>query len=242
MSWPTHCAAIIPCFNEAAAIAPVVAGVRRYVPTIFVVDDGSSDQTALLAERAGAEVLRHDRNRGKGAALQTGWQLAHQRGLEWGLMLDGDGQHAPEDIPACFQCAEQTAAALIVGNRMAEAAQMPALRRWVNRWMSRQLSTAAGQPLPDSQCGFRLMNLEAWSRLSLTTLHFEIESEMLLAFAAARLKIAFAPIRAIYKQEQSKIHPLHDTLRWFRWWRQVRQWPREHPGYLRACSSTRALK
>jgi len=99
---------------------------------------------------------------------------------------------------------------------------MPWVRRWVNRWMSRRISKAAGQEMPDSQCGFRLMNLEAWSRIPITASRFEVESEMLLKFARAGQVIRFVPIRVIYKNEKSKIHPLQDTVRWFRWWKRAR--------------------
>jgi len=141
-----------------------------------------------------------------------------ERGFAWALCLDGDGQHAVEDISAFFRRAEETSASLIIGNRMQNASAMPWLRRVVNNWMSRRLSQAAGRALPDSQCGFRLMNLEAWSRLAIKTTRFEIESEVLLAFAKAGYKVDFVPIRTIYKGEPSKIHVWRDTMRWFKWW------------------------
>ena len=223
MNWPSECAAVIPCLNEQEAIASLVAAVRPYLPTILVVDDGSTDRSAALAQEAGAEVLRHPTTRGKGAALQTGWQCARARRFQWALALDGDGQHSPDDIPAFLQCAERNSVALVVGNRMTDAASMPPLRRFVNGWMSRRLSHTAGRVLPDSQCGFRLMNLDAWSALPITATHFEIESEVLLAFVAAGHAVEFVPIRVIYKNEQSKIHPLRDAVRWFRWWSHARR-------------------
>jgi len=219
MNWPARCAAVIPCLNEAAAIESVVQQVRAHLPSVIVVDDGSSDGTGERAARARAEVLRHKHTQGKGAALMTGLNRARERGFDWAIILDGDGQHSPDDIPSFLRCAEQTGAALIAGNRMSDAAQMPWLRRQVNRWMSRRLSLIAGRELPDSQCGFRLLRLEEWSRLVLKTRHFEVESEMLLAFVAAGYTVEHVPIRVIYKTEQSKIHPLRDTLRWFRWLR-----------------------
>lgn len=105
-----NCAAVIPCLNESAGIAPLVAAVRRLLPDVFVVDDGSADATARLAKNAGATVLRHARNFGKGAALQTGLAHALESGFEWAVTLDGDGQHAPEDLPALFRRAELTGA------------------------------------------------------------------------------------------------------------------------------------
>ena len=223
MDWPAPCAVVIPCLNEAAAIETLVRQVRERLPIVIVVDDGSTDTTGERAARAGAEVLRHDQPQGKGAALQAGLKRARERGFAWAMTLDGDGQHSPEDIPAFLQHATSTGAALVIGNRMANAGRMPWLRRQVNRWMSRRLSCLAGQALPDTQCGFRLINLNAWSRLPIAARHFEIESEMLLAFIAAGHVVEFTPIRVIYKAEQSKIHPWRDTVRWFRWLRRRRK-------------------
>lgn len=222
MNWSNRCAAIIPCLNEASAVSEVIVAVRQYLPTTFVIDDGSSDETSDLAKRAGAEVLRHDAPRGKGAALQTGWESARARGFEWALALDGDGQHSPEEIPEFLSAAERTGAGLVVGNRMINPEGMPWLRRNVNRWMSKRISKLAGLPLPDSQCGFRLMNLNAWAKLPVTAAHFEIESDVLLAFAVGGYSIEFVPIQVIYKAEKSKIQPMRDTIRWARWWYRAR--------------------
>ena len=218
VDWARQCVVVIPCWNEAGTIAGVVEEVRQHLPVVIVVDDGSQDGTGETARRAGAEVVRHERNQGKGAALTDGLRLAWERGFGWALMLDGDGQHAAADIPTFWRGAENTQAQLVVGNRMHDAARMPWLRRQVNRWMSRRLSRRAGRALPDSQCGFRLIELAAWAKLSLVTQRFEVESEMLLAFCAAGHAVAFVPIQVIYKGRGSKVHPIADTWRWFRWW------------------------
>ena len=217
MDWPAHCAVVIPCLNEAATIENLVREVRRILPTVIVADDGSTDATSALATEAGATVIRHERPLGKGAALKRGAERAQQLGFAWILTMDGDGQHSPAEISRFLDCARQTGAQLVVGNRMENPDDMPRLRRFVNRWMSRRLSRLSGHRLPDTQCGFRLVKLEAWRALAPKTLHFEIESEVLLGFLAAGHTVEFVPIRAIYKAEQSKIHPLHDTWRWFRW-------------------------
>ena len=217
VNWSSQCAVIIPCLDEAASIEALVLEVRKQLPAVIVIDDGSGDSTGALAARAGAEVIRHEQPQGKGAALGDGWKRALARGFTWALVMDGDGQHAPSDIPQFLRCAETSGAALVVGNRMAAPRGMPRVRRWTNRFMSRRLSRLAGQHLPDTQCGFRLMNLQAWSKLTIETTHFEIESELLIAFGRARHKIAFVPIQVIYREEKSKIRPVQDTLRWFRW-------------------------
>ena len=221
MLGPTRCAVVIPCFNEGASIAPLVREVHQHVALVVVVDDGSTDDTSPLAAAAGATVLRHERNLGKGAALKTGLSAALARGFEWGLTMDGDGQHRPQDLPAFFGCAERTDVQLVVGNRMHNARAMPWLRRQVNRWMSRRLSKRAGQALPDSQCGFRLVNLRVWAGVPLETNHFEIESEMLLAFIRAGYRVEFVPIEVVGRGRSSHIHAVADSLRWCRWWRDL---------------------
>lgn len=218
MNRSLHCAAVIPCLNEAATIGRVVSRVRQFLPKVFVVDDGSQDNTGELAAAAGAKVLRCNVPLGKGAALRSGWRHARESGFDWALTIDGDGQHAAEDIPAFLEAAERTGAKLIVGNRMIDPKEMPWLRQRVNRWMSERISVLAGASLPDSQCGFRLMDLNTWVDLPVTADHFDIESDVLLAFAAVGCRIEFVPIQVIYNSEQSKIHPVRDTFRWFRWW------------------------
>jgi len=218
VNWTRHCVAVIPCFNEAPHIAALVAEVRGHLPNIIVVDDGSTDGTAQKATTAGAEVIRLERNGGKGAALRAGWRQARQQGFTWVLTMDGDGQHAPEDIPKFLARAEHHGAALVVGDRMGNCAAMPWLRRQVNRWMTRRLSALAGVHLTDSQCGFRLAHLETLARLPLSARRFEIESETLLTFLAAGWRVEFVPIRVIYESERSSICPFMDTWRWLCWW------------------------
>ncbi len=214
------CAAVIPCCNEAAAIGPLVAVVRIHLPRVIVVDDGSTDGTATAARTAGAEVLVSSTNQGKGAALQLGLRRARELGCAWALLLDGDGQHAPEDIPGFLAALRADFGDLVVGNRMVAPEGMPVIRHATNRVMSTVLSSLTGSRLPDTQCGFRLVRLAAWETLPLRCARFEVDSEMLLAFLAAGRRVEFIPVRSRYKSEQSKIQPLRDTLRWLRWlWR-----------------------
>jgi glycosyltransferase involved in cell wall biosynthesis len=167
-------------------------------------------------------VIRRKGQPGKGAALKAGVAAALERQCAWAIVLDGDGQHRPDDIPALLRCAEETGAALVVGNRMHREAEIPWVRRRVNHWMSRRISELAGRSLPDSQCGFRLINLRAWPALRLEAEHFEIESEMLLGFVQAGYRVEFVPIQVIGRGTRSHIDPVVDTWRWLRWWRQER--------------------
>lgn len=221
MNWPSTCAVVVPCCNEEDAISALVQEVRRHLPKVIVVDDNSRDQTAVRAAESGAEVVRRDQAPGKGVALKAGLAAAFAQGCAWAIALDGDGQHRPADIPLFLRRAEETDVALIVGNRMHQADAIPWLRRLVNRWMSRRISALAGRCLPDSQCGFRLINLKAWSTLRLETNHFEIESEMLVSFILAGYAVEFVPIQVIGRGRRSHIHPVIDTWRWCRWWQRA---------------------
>jgi glycosyltransferase involved in cell wall biosynthesis len=217
------CAAVIPCFNEGGTIVPLVSALRQHLDSVVVVDDGSTDKTGPKAKEAGALIFRHERNCGKGAALRTGFSYLLHRGFEWAVTLDGDGQHDPADLPALLQCAEQTGALMVIGNRMHNANAMPWLRRHVNCWMSQRISLYAGCQLPDTQSGFRVIHLPTWSSLPLSAQRFEVESEMLMAFLAARHPVEFAPVRVIASARRSRIHPVTDTLRWWKWWRTMKQ-------------------
>jgi glycosyltransferase involved in cell wall biosynthesis len=219
VDWPKSCAAVVPCFNEAAAIGSVVAGIHSALPAVLVVDDGSADNTAEIARLAGAEVIAHERNRGKGAAVRSGLSRARERGFAWAILLDGDAQHAPEDIRGFLRRAEQNGAALLIGNRMSNCSAMPLPRKLANRVSSWLMSRLARQPVPDTQCGFRMVHLDTWASVRLPAAGYEVEAEMLLAFAAAGHKIEFVPIRTIYGDERSKFHPVADTWRWLTWWR-----------------------
>ena len=225
---PSNCAVVIPCLNESVSVAALVVAVRRQLPSVFVVDDGSVDATARIAKNAGAVVLRHAKNLGKGAALQTGLAHALKSGFEWAVTLDGDGQHAPEDLPALRCCAERTGARMVIGNRMAEAQKMPWLRRAVNRAMSRIISRRTGKFLPDTQSGFRLIHLPTWATLLLEAKKFEVESEMLLAFLAAGECVEFTPVQVLRSKRASHICPVADTLRWLSWWEKFHRPDRRH--------------
>lgn len=227
MPQPDDFAAVIPCLNEGRTIAAVVRGVRALTSRVIVVDDGSTDTTAATAAAVGARVVRHPRNRGKGAALRTGISLAAQLGCRWAATLDGDGQHAPEDLIRLRERAEATGAALVIGDRLSGGAPgMPWVRRLANRWMSRRLSLRAGVPMADTQSGLRWIALDAWQRLELRTHRFEIESETVLAFARAGCRLEFVPVAARPSLRPSHIRPLRDTWRWVRWWWDLPRGPR----------------
>jgi glycosyltransferase involved in cell wall biosynthesis len=218
-----HVLALIPAYREEAHIGDVVRGARRQLEEILVVDDGSRDATAARATEAGARVLRHEINRGKGAALKTGLKTFLEGAWDWALVLDADGQHRPEEIPRFLDAADGTTARILVGNRMEDTAPMPAVRRWSNRFMSWQISRVCGQRIPDSQCGFRMIHRDAAPLLFLDTNAYDYETEMLFVTARQGFRIDSVPVSTVYGDEKSKIHPLRDTLRFLRLVHRYRQ-------------------
>ena len=208
--------ALIPAYNEGKRIAAVVRDVLAFCPNVVVVDDGSPDDTAAVAEAAGATVLVHEVNSGKGAALNIGFQHARKKGYAFVVTLDGDGQHAADDIPGFIDAYVQGDVPVVLGNRMSETATMPLIRRWTNRFMSWLLSRKMGQFVPDTQNGFRLYQTDVIPEMRVGTQGFSAESEILLELASRGIKIGSVPIKVIYGDEKSKIHPFKDAVRFFR--------------------------
>jgi glycosyltransferase involved in cell wall biosynthesis len=214
--------AIIPAYCEGRSIGEVVRHVLRYVQVVLVVDDGSPDSTATEAEAAGAKVIRHPKNLGKGAALKTGLDHAVSIGAAFLLFLDGDGQHDPSEIPAFIDAINRSNADMVVGNRMGNLESMPLIRRWTNQFMSWQIGRICKIPIPDSQCGFRLARKELLPVLMAPSNRFEFESESIILAARQGFRLSFVPIRTIYTDQHSKIRPLRDTMRYLRLIRKYR--------------------
>jgi glycosyltransferase involved in cell wall biosynthesis len=217
--------AIIPAYGEANFIGNVIRQARLYLERVVVVDDGSRDGTADVAGKAGAEVFRHRSNLGKGAAIKTGLRHLLREPFNHFLLLDGDGQHDPQEIPLFLKKVEKSGAPLVIGNRLANSEGMPLIRRWTNRFMSWQIGRLCQVDLPDSQCGFRMASRALVPLLLEATSGFEFETEMIFIAARHGFRIDSVPIRTIYRNEQSKIRPVRDTLRYLKLIRKYRrQW------------------
>jgi glycosyltransferase involved in cell wall biosynthesis len=208
-------AALIPAFREARHIGEVVKRVQHQLDTVLVVDDGSPDETAQNAREAGAEVIVHEKNGGKGAAIKTGFKVLMERGFDYVIILDGDGQHLPEEI-ARFVTAAKGGWELYVGNRMQETQRMPLVRKLTNLFMSWGISRLCGQPIPDTQCGFRMVHRKLIPDLFCESNAYDYETEMLLIAARTGCRIGNVPVSTVYADEKSKIHPLRDGLRFLK--------------------------
>jgi glycosyltransferase involved in cell wall biosynthesis len=207
---------IIPALNEALHIAALVRAVRRHCPEVLVVDDGSSDDTSAMAASAGAAVIPHPVNRGKGVALATGFTYAVRNGFDAVITLDGDAQHDPEELPLFIDVAERTGADMVLGNRMHSTARMPFIRWATNVLTSLCVNVVGGVCVHDSQVGYRLVRTRLLRRMRLRSGRYEQESEIIIRAARMGFRIKEAPIRTIYLGGPSKIRPFRDTVRFLR--------------------------
>ena len=205
--------ALIPAFNEARSIAAVVDGVRGVVDRVIVVDDGSRDGTAARARAAGAEVVAHAANRGKGTAVRSGLARVFEEAFTHVLMLDADMQHLPQEAGRLLDAARRTGADVVLGERQFDRDRMPAARYHANRIGSAILARFVGAPVHDTQCGFRVFRVDALRPLQLTATGYEIETEMLIKVVRRGGRIAGVPITAVYAGETSKLRPVRDTSR-----------------------------
>ena len=214
--------ALIPGYNEAERIRAVIAATRAYLP-VLVVDDGSTDATATIAEQEGATVLRQVSNQGKGAALKAGFRWALlQADCEAVLTLDADGQHDPAEIPKFLHAHKANQSDLIIGYR--DFSQMPFTRRLANTVGTASLSWAMGQKILDNQSGYRLIS----RRLMQATLEsaeagFEFEVDMVVLCVRRGYRLDWVPIRTIYAGEGSHIQPWQHVVNFVRVVRKTRR-------------------
>lgn len=206
MSPPTDVIAIIPAYQAAKTLDIVVRSSAEHLPVV-VVDDGSTDETAQVAQDAGARVLRQRPNQGKGAALRVGFEDALSNGARAVVTLDADGQHDPARIPAFLEAWRADDAPLIIGQR--DFSQMPWSRRVANVLGTKTFSWAVGRHIADNQSGYRLISHPLLPvLLESTEPGFEFEVEMLTLAIRANLAIDWVPIPTIYEDQGSHISPI----------------------------------
>jgi len=206
--------ALIAAFNEEAHVADVVRGTAPYASPVVVVDDGSTDDTAARARDAGAIVIRHEQNQGKGRAIRAGLEYVLKQDRSHVLFLDADLQHDPAEIPRLVARAEQGHGDIVIGEREFRNDAMPAARFYANVIGSAIISRFIGADVTDSQSGFRLIRADLLRRVRLTGTGYEIETEMLIKLVRAGAAVERVAVRRLqYEGAHSKIRPFWDTLR-----------------------------
>ncbi len=188
-------AVIIPAYNEGKTIFEVITNTKKFASNIIVVDDGSRDNTAAEAARAGAKVVRHKVNLGKGAALKTGCDYALKREVEKIITLDADGQHDPKEIPSFISALEQHDIAF--GSRKAPES-MPKVFKFGNKVITKMLQLLYGVRVEDSQCGYRSFRTAAYPQIRWGATDYYVETEMAIRAGKKKLKHTTVPIETIY--------------------------------------------
>ena len=205
--------ACIPAYNEELTIAKVVLRARRHVDRVIVCDDGSSDMTAEIAEACGAEVIRHERNMGKGAAMQSLFRRAREVGADIMVTLDADGQHDPDEIPVLVNTMIEAGADVVIGSRFLNREtvnKIPAYRRVGN--MILNIVTSVSDVM-DTQSGFRAYSRRAVESIQPTEMGFAVDSEILYKASELGLKIVEVPIGVEYRVPRpSKRGPMPHAL------------------------------
>lgn len=207
--------AIIPALNAERTVRAVIEQARQQIEPVVVIDDGSSDRTGDVARAAGAIVLRHDVNRGKGAALKTGFAWARENGYDGVITLDADGQHLPSEIPKFLRQRETGGEDLIIGGRAHLFGQMLPRRRNANRFSAWCIAKCSGVTITDSQSGFRFYSARLIDGIQLRTDGFDMESEVIVRAGRRGFRIVTIPIDLGFVDGLSTSHykPLKDTLR-----------------------------
>jgi len=216
-------AVVIPAKDEQGRVGAVVNRVRSpadgLAPTVYVVDDGSRDETAAVARAAGARVLRHRVNLGKGAALLTGAEAAVKAGAQLLVLMDADGQHDAGEISRLLEPIQAGRADLVLGYRRFTG-EMPPAMRLGNTVLSGLFATLFWLTVRDTQCGYRALTAKALESLRWTALDYAVETEMLVHAARAKLRIEEVPIATVYHDRYKGTTPvdglriLANMLRW----------------------------
>ncbi len=205
-------AVIIPIYNSVEYLETLFNRISTYIPRshIIAVDDGSSDHSGHLCEQLGVKLISFPKNRGKGSALQAGFDEAIQAGFDYAFTIDSDLQHLPESIPRFFRKINAVSADLIIGKRDFSIKKMPFPRILSNQICSLFVSLLSAQRVYDSQCGYRLYKLEKIKKLKLKSTRYQYETEIILELSRYLGKIDYVCIDTIYDGEKSYISHVRD--------------------------------
>jgi glycosyltransferase involved in cell wall biosynthesis len=223
-------AVVIPVYNESATIRAVATAALQQTEHVIIVDDGSADDSQSQLKGLKVHLLRHEKNRGKATALQSGFDQASKLNAEAVITLDGDSQHNPAEIPQLIKAAQANPNSIIIAARLKQRQNAPKLRLFANRFADFWVSWAAGYPVTDSQSGFRLYPIEVLRDVRLNTSKekgFVFESEIVIEAASHNFYSVSVPVESIYHvgRRQSHYKPWTDTWRIVRMiaWRLIKR-------------------
>lgn len=213
---------IVPAYAEEERIGVTLRGIPSWVENVVVVDDASPDATSAQAEAVGdprVKVIRHVVNRGVGRAIATGYQTALNLGAEFLVVMAGDNQMDPRDLPALLAPIAVGAADYVKGNRFlhADVGRMPLHRRWGSRLLARLTNAVGGTAIDDSQCGYTVLARRAALAVDWDSLwdRYGYPNDLLITLARRGFRIAEVPVRPVYAGEKSGLRPWHLlTIMW----------------------------
>jgi glycosyltransferase involved in cell wall biosynthesis len=208
---------LLPTYNNSGTIAGVIDGIRLLTNNLIVVNDGSTDDTALILDQyPDIQLISYVKNKGKGNALLTGFNYAISKGYQYAITIDSDGQHNPADIPAFAEKLQETGQALIIGERNMEQASVPGKSNFGRKFSNFWFKVETGITHNDTQSGFRLYPLLAFENMKFYTPKFEFEIEILVRMAWKGIKVESVPVSVHYfpKEERvSHFRPFQDFTR-----------------------------
>ena len=190
--------ACLPAYNEERKIFDVVTKTMEYVDTVIVCDDGSNDKTSKLAQKAGAYVVKHEKNLGKGAAFKTMFEIARQMNADVTVTMDSDAQFLPEEIPKLINSLVANKSDIVTGNRFKNNNEMPKYRKFGNKVLDKVTNMATELQCKDTQSGFRAYSKRALNQINFLTNGFGVDSEILVNASNKNLKITEESVTVIY--------------------------------------------
>jgi glycosyltransferase involved in cell wall biosynthesis len=201
---------VIPCYNEDVAIGSIVLRSLKYADKVLVIDDGSKDKTREVAKLAGAEVIIHDMNIGKGACIKDAFEYVKNDGTGILVIIDGDGQHNPDEIPILIEPILKDEADIVNGSRFLSnnGNKVPGYRRVGQEVLTVATNTGTGLKITDTQNGFRAFSKKTFDSFNFNQQGMAIESEMLIEAAGASLRIMEVPINVRYDVDGSTLNPI----------------------------------
>ena len=197
----------MPAYNEAKYLGTLVVQARQFADEVVVVDDGSTDHTARVADLAGASVIRHMINKGYGSTIQSIFTKAKDRNADILVILDADSQHNPEEIPSLIKAITE-GSDVVIGSREAQRKTIAPYRRFGQGILSKLTSIASRKKLSDTESGFRAYSKKAINLLELKEKGMAISSEIVSEAASKGLRVTEVPISVIYTQDGSTINPV----------------------------------
>ncbi len=208
---------VIPTYNNAATIVKVIESIKEYIADIFIVIDGSTDNTAeLLSNIPNINIISYVTNKGKGYAIQQGFKKAIDAGFDYVITIDSDGQHFASDIPSFISTIDKNPGSVIIGSRNISADGMPSKNTFANKFSNFWFWAETNMRLPDTQSGFRLYPVYLYRNMKYFTKKYEFEIEILVRSAWKNIKIIPIPVKVYYPPEEERVshfRPLPDFTR-----------------------------